>query len=138
MSLPKQVDILKGVYGLLKPIVAGTPAEDRCFNHVPQEPSNLPKKPYVRFGITSLNDWGPKNELGYEVEVQVDIWSDVRGDEQTHQISDAIVLGCHNASFTSASGQVILLQHVNSMAFTDPDGITHHGVVRLRIISTES
>ena len=138
MSLPKQADISKAFYLLLKPIVAGTAAQDRCYNHVPQEAKNLPTKPYVRFGITSLSDWGPKNELGYEGEIQVDVWSDMRGDQEAQEICDSIIAGCHNAPFTLTSGQAILMQHSGSMVFTDPDGITHHGVVRLRTISTES
>jgi len=138
MTTPKQSNVLKVFYTLLKAVLLTTSVQDRVYNHVPQEVKNLPKKPYVRFGITSMNDWGAKNELGYEGEIQIDVWSDARGDQEALELCDIIIAGCHNTPFTLTFGQAILLQHTGSMVFTDPDGITHHGVVRLRIISTES
>lgn len=139
MSAPSQAELLQKVFNKLKNSSQITSVTgSRIYNHVPQETSYLTQKPYLKFTLVSSNDWGPKNELGYESEIQIDIWSDKRGDEQCLVISDMLVQEFHNSSFVLASGQAILMQHVGSTSFTDPDGITHHGVVRIRVVTSES
>lgn len=139
MTIPKQSDLLKALYARLSddPTVYAFVAE-RVFNHVPQQAENLPKKPYIRFFVVSASDWGTKNELGYDVEIQVDVWSDMRGDEEPLDIMDAVISSCHNVPLPLVTGQDILLQHAGSNTFIEPDGITHHGVVRLRAITSQT
>lgn len=139
MSNPSLVELLQDIYTALKDdlnIIAECGA--RVYNHVPQEPKNLPQKPYIHFWVPTSTDWGPKNELGFEHEIQVDIWSDHRGDFQLFTIAQIVIELLHNQPFTSTNGQNILLQHSSTLTILENDGLTYHGIVRFRALTGQT
>lgn len=106
---------------------------ERIFNHVPQDEIN----PCIRVRIESGGEWDTKTSDGWQNSVRVDVWSEYQGDKESLEIADIIDDILHDASLSLASSQSLLLRHDTRDAFTEPDGATHHTVLRyLHIITT--
>lgn len=139
MSNPKQAETLKAVFDRLSndsDIIAIVGS--RVYNQVPQAPKNIPARPYIHFFLVSANDWGTKNELAYEMEIQVDCWTEWRGDKQALGMVDAVIAATHNQPLTLVNGQNVLMQHSGTNIIDEQDGLNHHGVVRLRLLTGQS
>lgn len=107
---------------------------NRVFNHVPQ---TTPVFPYIRFFAVTNADWSSKGDQGLDQEFQIDIWSQQRGDLLVAEIADAVIAATHNLTLTLPAGELsVMLQHLQTLFLVESDGITHHGVVRLRQLAT--
>lgn len=139
MSNPRQAETLKLLYARLSADVdIAAIVSTRVYNQIPEPVKNIPVRPYIRFFLVSAVDWGTKNELAYEMEVQVDCWSEWRGDKQALEMVDAVIAATHNQPLSLANGQNILMQHAGTNIIDEQDGLNHHGVVRLRLLTGQS
>jgi hypothetical protein len=140
MSFPLQSEFLTRLFERLTTtasLTAKVPAA-RILNNIPEQEDKRMDKPYVHFMIASAGDFGAKNEIGYENEVQIDVYSEERGDKEVLEIMDVIVAALHNIPLVVASGQDVLFQFAGQMLDTDPDGILHHGILRFRSLSGQT
>lgn len=140
MSIPLQSEFLMRLYERLttsSSLVAKVPA-DRILNNIPEQEDKRLDKPYIHFMIAAAGDFGAKNEIGYDNEIQLDIYSEMRGDQEVLEIMDLAVAALHNIPLVVSSGQDVLLQFAGQMIDTDPDGILHHGILRFRSLSGQT
>lgn len=132
----KQADILIAVVSLLRndaDLLALLPSAEHVKNHLPQD---FPL-PYVRVRLAALPPWDTKCTTGYEVACEVDCWTDHHGDLVAHQLADAVVEALQLADLGLAQGQTVLSRHDGTTIITEPDGQTHHAVVRFRFLVAE-
>lgn len=139
MSTTKQAELLTQLYQRLIGDAALVPfVGNRIYNHVPQQDINTAVRPLIVFRIAQSSMWGTKDELGYETQIQIDIWTDMRGDELALLIADELNLLLNNVPFVFVSGQNVLLQYAQTVSMTDPDGICHHTALLYRMLSGDS
>jgi len=106
---------------------------NRIYNHIPQDAP----LPCLRFRWEQAGQWDHKDAAGYEGYITCDVWTDHRGDKQAQEIADRLESLMHNQPLTSmTTGQSLLLMHDLVDTFTEPDGLTHHTMVRFRAIVT--
>jgi hypothetical protein len=128
--------IMAAFFSRLSSLPVSSLVGGRIYNHVPQ---TTPTFPYVRYFLASSVDWSDKVAQGLEQEVQVSIWSTEKGDLQVSTIADAVIGVMHNAELALPEGQQnILAQHISTTIFDESDGVTHHAVVRIKLISTST
>lgn len=106
---------------------------NRIYNHVPQDDP----LPAMRFRWEQAGEWDTKDSAGHDGFCVIDIWTDHRGDKQSQEIADDVETLLHLEPFTGmVSGQSLLLRHDFSDSFVEPDGLTHHTMLRFRHIAT--
>lgn len=132
----KQADVLVAIIAALKasaPVLALLPSAEHIRNHLPQD---WPL-PYIRARLESLPPWDTKCSTGYEAFAVMDCWTDHHGDLVAHQLADAVVETFQLVELSLAQGQSVLSRHDNTTIITEPDGQTHHAVVRFRFLVSE-
>jgi hypothetical protein len=103
------------------------------FNHVPQDEA----LPCARVRWESCGEFDTKDSDGFDGFISFDVWTDHRGDKQALEIHDRLDLLFQNASLSLTSpAKSVVLQHAMFQSFTEPDGLTHHAVVKFRLIAT--
>jgi len=91
--------------------------------------------PYVALGDETDVQWDTDDSVGREATLTIHTLSRYRGKKEAHNIMGAIKTALHQHAL-AVSGQVTVLCYWEfSEIFTEPDGITRHGVQRFRIIT---
>lgn len=105
----------------------------RIYDNVPQETVY----PYVAIGDDTINDGGSHTAFGHETTVTIHAWSQYAGRKEVKQIMEAIYDLLHQGEGNlSLSGhRVILCRREFAETLIDPDGRTHHGISRFRVIT---
>lgn len=109
----------------------------RVYDRVPQDSPF----PYVSFGpMQPVNDWDQCHEP-VEVFVQLDGWDRAEGDNdpvgsvRAKQLADAICQAM-DEDLEPEGFDVITQEVENIRHLTDPDGLTSHAVINLRLVVT--
>lgn len=97
----------------------------RIYDRVPESPTF----PYVSFG--------PSDEIsddadcidGFEVTMQLDVWSRAVGFPECRKIVDAVRKALPEDGITLADNALVTFNHRISRVFRDPDGLTSHGAM---------
>ncbi len=108
----------------------------RTYTHVPAAKSgSLITFPYQRITIGG-NEWDTKSEEGYDLNIELDIYSEYAGDSEVLRIIDAARGALQKAPIALTSGSAVLLRYETHNINTEADGKTHHGLVRFRALIT--
>ena len=100
------------------------------FDDVPQNASY----PYIALGEETAVDFSVKDIQGWDLTVNIHVWSQYKGSKETKQIMDKIHDLLHNINLSVTGFNLINLRFEFSDIMRDPDGITTHGVMRFRAI----
>lgn len=104
--------------------------EGRVYDSVPSAGGQVTAKfPYVSFG--------PSDELsddadcidGFEVTMQIDVWSRAVGFLECRRIVDAVRKALPEDGIVIADNALVTFNHRISRIFRDPDGKTSHGAM---------
>jgi len=104
--------------------------EGRVYDNVPSAAGQVTAKfPYVSFG--------PSDELsddadcidGFEVTMQIDVWSRAVGFPECRRIVDAVRKALPEDGILLADNALVTFNHRISRIFRDPDGKTSHGAM---------
>lgn len=106
----------------------------KIFDHLPEETPF----PYVTLGPFVMSDWSTSSELGREHQLQIHVWSRDTGSTQAQQISEAIITALHDVALNLQDNVLINLRFVRADALRDPDGKTHHSILRFRAVTEQS
>ena len=110
--------------------------DDTIANHILQDK----RLPTLRFRWEQAGEWDTKDSAGHDGWYIVDIWVSERGDKKALQIADRVIALLHNLPFTITNtanpAQSLILRHDFMDAFVEPDGTTHHTVLRFQHIVT--
>ncbi len=103
----------------------------RIYDNVPQETVY----PYVELGEATYQDMGSQTFLGMDGTLTIHSWSQYAGRKQVMQIMEAIYDRLHQGSLTMTGHSLVICRFEFAEIVKDPDGITHHGVQRFRVIT---
>lgn len=103
----------------------------RVYTDVPQKPDF----PYVAFGPIITDPWDSSCSDGNELFPQIDSWSRNPGPAECLRINAAINAALHDKTLTVAGNEHVLMRVDNSRYMRERDNETHHGVIRLRILT---
>ena len=101
------------------------------YDHVPASAA----LPYVTLGPATATDWSSGSFDGQDHDVTVDVWSGAPGHGEAKQIMAAIYAALHDRNLTLAGATLVLMRYRASDVFTDADGESVHGVLRLRALT---
>lgn len=94
--------------------------------------------PYVQLGEETLSDWSAKDITGGEHTLTLHVWSMGRGHREVKTIMAAVHDALHDASLTVSGHRLVMLHFDFGEVLRDPDGVTHHGVMRFRALAHET
>lgn len=98
---------------------------DRVFDTVP---SGAPF-PYVSYGpVDNLSD-DADCITGFDITVQIDVWSRAVGFPEAKRISNAVRAALHDAPITLSVNALALIEHRQTRTIRDPDGLTSHAAM---------
>jgi hypothetical protein len=111
----------------------------RVYDHVPRGAGGAVTAdfPFVGFSDRDALQADALCVTGYEITMNLDVWSRKPGFVEAEQIAHAVVKSLHNWGAPLPTNKVITLQHRQTRVFRDPDGLTSHGIVELVAVVTE-
>jgi len=87
--------------------------------------------PYVLIGLETTTDIGTKTVDGNLYNVDIDVWSQYRGQKEIKEIMERIYNLTNNVTI-SVSGADSVMSYVNSATtLVEADGITRHGIINI-------
>ena len=87
--------------------------------------------PYVVIGMETVTDLGTKTLDGNLYNLNIEVWSQYRGQKQIKEVMERIYNLVNNVSI-SVSGADSVMSYVSSTTtMTEVDGITRHGIVNV-------
>ncbi|OZI21721.1 hypothetical protein CAL18_12400 [Bordetella genomosp. 7] len=114
--------------------------EGRVYDDVPQGAVF----PYIVIGEAPAVEWSQDCSIGADTEVVVHVWDrpsqtgGPQGRKRTKQILQAVYESLHRYNLPIDDTYCVDLQATFQETFLDPDGITRHGVIRFRLLTTYS
>lgn len=131
----RTADLLEAIYDVLAGDAALTAiiGADKVWDHVRAGAA----EPYVVIGETTAVDAGAVGIDAQEHTVTIHAWSITPSSLQVRTIVAAVRAALHDADLTLAAGQCRNLRCEITETMRDPDGVTHHGVLRFRAVTQD-
>ncbi len=104
------------------------------YDHVEQDS----KFPYITIGEGTAVDWDSTTFNGMEMTRTIHTWSRNYGRAETLDIHKEIYRILHKKNITINNQELVNLRFEFEETFLDPDGLTYHGVLRIRAVTRES
>ncbi|PRD42178.1 DUF3168 domain-containing protein [Phyllobacterium phragmitis] len=121
------LELQEAIYArLLSDATVSVLIADRVYDRVPENA----EFPYVAFGNFDIIRDDAQCISGYEIHVDLDVWSRAVGKPEAHNVTYAITKSLHNWPGALPSFVMTGFQHLDTPTFFDPDGLTTHSVVR--------
>lgn len=118
-------NIQRAIYGQLNGVISVP-----VYDFVPQDTAY----PYVTIGDDTAVAWDTFTETGLEATLTIHTWTRDRGRKATKDIQKEIYDILHRATFGVSGGDMVGIDFEFSETLLDPDGHTHHGIQRFRIL----
>ena len=94
--------------------------------------------PYVIMGEVSGRDWSDKFSPGQEITSTIHIWSDYPGRKECAEIEDAVLRALSGDALSLGQEFRAVYSGLDlSEIIIDIDGVTRHGVLRIRYLVEE-
>lgn len=104
--------------------------DGRIYDHVPLTNGKTSAKfPYVSFGPVDEISADATCITGFEITLQLDVWSRAQGFPECRQIVDLVRRALRNEELELTVNSLVDFTHRQTMTMRDPDGITSHGVL---------
>ena len=87
--------------------------------------------PYVVIGTETSREVNTKDRSGRVYNVDIDVWSQYRGQKETKEIMEILISLLDNTTISVAGATSIVSQVVNAVTLVEGDGITRHGIVNV-------
>ena len=132
-----QVEITKALINILRndapltALLSTYAGASGVFYHVPQ---NFNAYPYVVVYDIDLSNDDNDATLAFDGVINIHTWTDDRNISTVGNIMQAVYNALNRIDFAMNGYSLIDLTQENETVLRDPDGITLHGVQRLRII----
>jgi hypothetical protein len=105
----------------------------RVYDDVPSDETRK-EKTGASFPYVSM---GPRDELsddadcvtGFEIALQIDVWSRAVGFPEAQSIADAVRKSLVEYEFPEMENPIVLFRHDQTRLFRDPDGLTTHAAM---------
>ena len=123
-------DLQSAIYSLLSgdSTLDGLVGNNKIFDSIaPQDTAY----PYVIIGLETMRDVGTKTLDGNVYNVDIDVWSQYRGQKEIKEIMERIYNLLNNATISVSGASSVMSYVVNAVTLTEVDGITRHGIVNI-------
>ena len=91
--------------------------------------------PYVTMGEITARDWSDKFEDGMEIYSTLHIWSQYKGRKEAEEMMDTILQALTSSSLDLAPNFKASFDRLDLYELiVDMDGITHHGILRMKYL----
>ena len=134
MSVSAEGSLQKALFDLLSADVALSAVITGVFDSVPESQAY----PYVELGEGTAIPFDSNSSDGQEHLITIHTWTEAKGRKTAHDIMTLVYTALHNVALVVAGHQTILCQFDFSTVLKDPDGFTHHGVQRFRVITEDN
>ena len=94
--------------------------------------------PYVVIGEETATNIGTKDKDMHEYTQTIHVWSQYRGLKEIKEIMEQIYTLLNDYSITVSGASAISLRHEFQTTLTEGDGLTRHGVMRFRVVVSDS
>jgi Protein of unknown function (DUF3168) len=131
------VDLFTAIYATLAadvPLQALLGTGERIWDHV--KPGAKP--PYVVLGEETATDYASTLVDAQEHTITIHAWSEKPSTLEVKRIMAAVRDALHERKLVMWSGTCVQMRMEFKEAFRDPDGISHHGVMRFRAVTTSN
>ncbi|WP_342642875.1 DUF3168 domain-containing protein [Rhodoligotrophos ferricapiens] len=91
--------------------------------------------PYITIGDIRTNDWSTQTRCGHEHQLTIHVWSRAAGRREVQDVMEAVDAALDQDLPSLDGHKLINLRPVFWHALRDPDGVTYHGVMRLRAVT---
>lgn len=134
MSADPSLDLQEAIVAALKGDSAmATLVNGRVYDAVPSGATF----PYVSMGADDVLTDDADCIRGYDIAVQIDVWSRAVGQPQMKSIAGAVRDVLHEADLTLDDHALVSLEHVTTRYLRDPDGATKHAAMEFRAFVDE-
>lgn len=106
----------------------------RIYDAVPQDT----EFPYVAIGEDDSTAYDDDVNLGADTDLTLHVWSRYEGRKEAKEILQLIYDALNRYPLVVAGAHTVLLDAEYQNTLLDPDGLTRHGVVRFRLLTTHS
>jgi len=103
----------------------GLVGDNKIFDNVPQDTTY----PYVRIGLESTSDVGTKTLDGNIHRVDIEAWSQYRGQKEIKQIMERLYLLLNNTTIGVTGANSVMSYVVNTATIVEVDNLTRHGII---------
>lgn len=93
--------------------------------------------PYASIGETSLTDAGNKTGNADDQYETVHVWSRAKGFKECKDMMAAVVKALSGAVYSEQGYGIVFVELDQLTTLRDPDGLTRHGVVRIKFNVTQ-
>jgi uncharacterized protein DUF3168 len=124
-------DALNGDAALFELIGSDVYGNRRIYDSPPQ--GALP--PYVVIGDETASDYGSSAGDAQEHTVTIHVWSEQPSTLQCKRIMAAVRDCLHDRTLNLDDGNCVYIRQEFKETFRDPDGVSHHGVMRYRALT---
>lgn len=120
-------DLQTAIFSLLSgdSTLDGLVGDNKIFDNVPQDTAY----PYVRIGLESTSDVGTKTLDGNIHRVDVEVWSQYRGQKEIKQIMERLYLLLNNTTIGVTGANSVMSYVVNTATIVEIDNLTRHGII---------
>ena len=126
---------IKGVLEANITLAANWGSAVNLFDHVPDEQSF----PYLLYENGDSGEWDTSTELGWDVRPRIHVFSEGESSLFPRTILGTIENILHRNEPTVLTGyRLILLRHVETQCFREPDGQVWHGLASFRALLEEN
>lgn len=102
----------------------------RIYDQVPRENGQVSAQfPYVSLGPTDEVSDDAECVTGFEVSIQIDVWSRATGFPECRQIIDLVRRALLNEELELSDNSLVDFTHRMTQTLRDQDGLTSHGVM---------
>ena len=99
----------------------------RVYDRVPEDAPF----PYISIGPSDAIQTDADCIWGYDILLQLDVWSRAVGFPESKRIADTIRVALHDTDLVLSTNALVFLEWQSSRSMRDPDGLTSHAVITL-------
>lgn len=105
----------------------GLVGDNKIFDNVPQDTSY----PYVVIGLESARDVGTKTKDGKIYNVDIEVWSQYRGQKEIKEVMERVYNLFNNATISVSGASSVMSFVITTTTLVEADGLTRHGIVNI-------
>ena len=123
-------DLQSAIYSLLSDdsTLDGLIGNNKIFDSVAPQGTTYP---YVIIGLETTRDIGTKTLDGKVYNVDIEVWSQYRGQKEIKEVMERLYNLFNNATISVSGASSIMSYVINTTTLTEVDGITRHGIVNI-------
>ncbi len=93
--------------------------------------------PYIKIGDDTHVDYNDDDKDGLESTVTIHCWSTYKGAAEVKEMQQAVISALNRHDLAVSGSNTITMYQEYQENSLDPDGVTHHGVQRFRLLTIE-